>query len=65
MKKANRIVSFDWSMYDQGHVVYRPTQMSHDELCTGLGGAYKSFYSTCSNLPADSRCVASGIARNG
>ena len=28
MKKANRIVSFDWSMYDQGHVVYRPAQMS-------------------------------------
>jgi radical SAM superfamily enzyme YgiQ (UPF0313 family) len=24
MKKANRIVSFDWTMYDQGHVVYRP-----------------------------------------
>src|SRR3977135_2770650 len=24
LKKANRIVSFDWTMYDQGHVVYRP-----------------------------------------
>jgi len=48
MKKANRIVSFDWSMYDQGHVVYRPTQMSPDELRIGLGGAYKSFYSTSS-----------------
>ena len=32
MKKANRIVSFDWTMYDQGHVVYRPAQMSADEL---------------------------------
>ena len=48
MKKANRIVSFDWSMYDQGHVVYRPTQMSPDELRIGLGGAYASFYSTSS-----------------
>src|ERR1700693_1833601 len=28
MKKANRIVSFDWSMYDQGHVVYRPAEVS-------------------------------------
>src|SRR5262249_48561278 len=28
MKKANRIVSFDWTMYDQGHVVYRSAQMS-------------------------------------
>jgi hypothetical protein len=24
MKPAGRIVSFDWTMYDQGHVVYRP-----------------------------------------
>ena len=48
MKKANRIVSFDWSMYDQGHVVYRPAQMSANELRIGLGGAYGSFYSTSS-----------------
>ena len=48
MKKANRIVSFDWSMYDQGHVVYRPAQLSPDELRIGLGGAYGSFYSTSS-----------------
>jgi hypothetical protein len=40
MKKENRIVSFDWSMYDQGHVVYRPAQMSGEELRIGLGGAY-------------------------
>jgi radical SAM superfamily enzyme YgiQ (UPF0313 family) len=48
MKKANRIVSFDWSMYDQGHVVYRPAQMSADELRIGLGSAYGRFYSTSS-----------------
>jgi radical SAM superfamily enzyme YgiQ (UPF0313 family) len=48
MKKANRIVSFDWSMYDQGHVVYRPVHMSADELRIGRGGAYESFYSTSS-----------------
>src|ERR1700756_245396 len=24
MKRADRIVSYDWTMYDQGHVVYRP-----------------------------------------
>src|SRR6266852_5501885 len=48
LKKADRIVSFDWSMYDQGHVVYRPAQMSADELRIGLGGAYGSFYSTSS-----------------
>jgi radical SAM superfamily enzyme YgiQ (UPF0313 family) len=46
MKKANRIVSFDWTMYDQGHVVYRPARMSGEELGIGLGRAYGSFYST-------------------
>jgi radical SAM superfamily enzyme YgiQ (UPF0313 family) len=48
MKKANRIFSFDWSMYDQSHVVYRPEQMSPDELRIGQAGAYGSFYSTSS-----------------
>jgi radical SAM superfamily enzyme YgiQ (UPF0313 family) len=48
MKKANRIISFDWTKYDQGHVVYRPVQMSPEELGIGLRGAYRSFYSTSS-----------------
>ncbi|HET9715594.1 MAG TPA: radical SAM protein [Pseudolabrys sp.] len=43
-KKANRIVSFDWTMYDQGHVVYRPAQMSADELRIGVSDAYANFY---------------------
>ncbi len=45
MKKANRIVSFDWTMYDQGRVVFRPAQMSGDDLRLGLGHAYERFYS--------------------
>src|SRR6266567_4753518 len=48
MKKADRIVSFDWSMYDQGHVVYRPAQMSADELRIGMEGAFRNFYSASS-----------------
>ncbi len=45
MKKAKRIVSYDWTMYDQGHVVFRPASMQPDELRLGLDGAYKGFYS--------------------
>ena len=48
MKKENRIVSFDWTMYDQGHVVYRPAQMSGDELRLGQSRAYENFYSRSS-----------------
>src|SRR5258707_9149029 len=48
MKKAGRIFSFDWTMYDQGHVVYRPAGMSADELRIGQGSAYEGVYSTSS-----------------
>src|ERR1700726_667365 len=48
MKKAGRIVSFDWTMYDQGHVVYHPAGMAADELRIGQGSAYDGFYSASS-----------------
>src|SRR5690349_14912050 len=48
MKKAGRIVSYDWSKYDQGHVVYRPAQMSGDDLRLGVDRAYRNFYGTSS-----------------
>jgi radical SAM superfamily enzyme YgiQ (UPF0313 family) len=44
MKKAGRVVSFDWSKYDQGQVVYRPAQMSAEELRRGHFRAYQEFY---------------------
>ena len=64
MKKAGRIVSFDWSMYDQGHVVYRPAGMSADELRIGQASAYEGFIRVLRSR-AVSRCRASAIARNG
>lgn len=48
LKKVKRIVSFDWTMYDQGHVVYRPARMSGDELRVGQASAYEKFYSKAS-----------------
>jgi radical SAM superfamily enzyme YgiQ (UPF0313 family) len=48
MKKANRIISFDWDKYDQGQVVYRPAQMSGDELRLGQAQAYDAFYALSS-----------------
>ena len=45
MKKANRIVSFDWEKYDQANVVYRPARMTGDELRLGQNTAYETFYS--------------------
>jgi len=44
MKKAERIISCDWDKYDQANVVYRPAQMSGDELRLGHAAAYATFY---------------------
>jgi radical SAM superfamily enzyme YgiQ (UPF0313 family) len=48
MKKAGRIVSFDWQKYDQANVVYRPARMSGDELRLGQNTAYETFYALSS-----------------
>ena len=45
LKKAWRIVSFDWTKYDQANVVYRPAQMTGDQLRLGQTAAYERFYS--------------------
>src|SRR5262249_19063667 len=48
MKKANRIVSFDWEKYDQSNVVYKPAQMTGEELRLGHKAAYETFYAVSS-----------------
>ena len=45
LRKAGRIVSFDWEKYDQANVVYRPAQMTGDQLRLGQTAAYERFYS--------------------
>jgi radical SAM superfamily enzyme YgiQ (UPF0313 family) len=48
MKKANRIVSFDWEKYDQANVVYRPMGMTGEALRLGHISAYETFYAPSS-----------------
>jgi radical SAM superfamily enzyme YgiQ (UPF0313 family) len=48
MKKAGRIVSFDWEKYDQASVVYRPASMTGDRLRLGHISAYETFYAPSS-----------------
>jgi len=48
LKKAERIVSFDWSKYDQSNVVFRPIHMTGDELRLGQEFAYETFYASSS-----------------
>ena len=64
LKKADRIISFDWDKYDQANVVYRPAQMSGDEL--RLGRSRPTTRSTRRRRwRAASRFAASGAGGSG
>ncbi len=45
MLKQKRVVSYDWDKYDQGHIVYRPMNLTPEQLREGHMLAYKKFYS--------------------
>lgn len=45
MVEKDRVVSYDWDKYDQGHVVYRPIGLTPEQLRDGQRHAYEAFYS--------------------
>ncbi|MCK5365564.1 MAG: radical SAM protein, partial [Gammaproteobacteria bacterium] len=45
MQKDKRMVSYDWDNYDQGHIVYKPNQLTPEQLREGHMRAYSKFYS--------------------
>jgi radical SAM superfamily enzyme YgiQ (UPF0313 family) len=46
MKEANRLITYNWDYYDAFNVVFRPKNMTVEELQDGIRWAYYSFYST-------------------
>jgi radical SAM superfamily enzyme YgiQ (UPF0313 family) len=45
LKAAGRLLTEDWSLYDGQHVVYRPKNMTADELLCNTRRAWKQTYS--------------------
>lgn len=45
LEQEGRILTRDWSQYDVFHAVFRPKQMTAEELQQGLVQAYRDFYS--------------------
>ena len=45
LKAAGRLLTEDWSLYDGQHVVYRPKNMTPDELLLNTRRAWKQTYS--------------------
>ncbi|WP_051183041.1 B12-binding domain-containing radical SAM protein [Desulfocurvibacter africanus] len=45
LKRTGRIVSYDWSKYDQAHVVYKPAGMMAETLRDEHRSSFRRFYS--------------------
>ena len=45
LKSEGRILSYDWNLYDGQHVVFRPAQMTVEQLHDGIRTAWKHAYS--------------------
>jgi radical SAM superfamily enzyme YgiQ (UPF0313 family) len=65
LEREGRILHRDWSRYDTGHAVFRPTRMSPDELEEGYVRCYRRVFSHRSiwkHRPADPRAVLPYLA---
>lgn len=45
MRKAGRILTDDWSLYDTRHTIFKPAGMTPEQLEKGYWHSYKKFYS--------------------
>lgn len=64
-QKEGRLLHTDWSLYDTGHVVFRPKQMSAEELAHGYAWIYQRLFSHTSiwrRRPEDWRAVPPYLA---
>lgn len=65
MEAEGRLLHRDWSRYDTAHVVFRPQQMTEEDLARGYAWLYQRLFSHASiwrRRPADWRAVPPYIA---
>jgi radical SAM superfamily enzyme YgiQ (UPF0313 family) len=65
MEAEGRILHRNWSLYDTGHVVFRPKHMAEDQLAQGYAWCYERLFSHASiwrRRPADLRAVLPYLA---
>jgi radical SAM superfamily enzyme YgiQ (UPF0313 family) len=65
METQRRLLHRDWSLYDTGHVVFRPKHLSPEELVQGYHWMYQHLFSLCSiwrRRPEDFRAVLPYLA---
>ena len=65
LESEGRLLHRDWSLYDTGHVVFRPKRMTEEELAQGYAWLYRRLFSHASiwrRRPADWRAVPPYLA---
>jgi radical SAM superfamily enzyme YgiQ (UPF0313 family) len=65
MEAEGRLLHRDWSLYDTGHVVFRPRHMTAGQLAEGYAWCYRRLFSHASiwrRRPADPRAVLPYLA---
>ncbi|MEX0713637.1 MAG: radical SAM protein [Pirellulales bacterium] len=65
MEAEGRLLHKDWSLYDTGHVVFRPRHLSVEELAEGYAWCYRRLFSHRSiwrRRPCDFRAVPAYLA---
>jgi len=65
LEAEGRLLHRDWSLYDTAHVVFRPKQMTQEELAQGYSWLYQRLFSHASiwqRRPSDWRAVMPYLA---
>src|SRR6516225_9373137 len=65
LEAEGRLLHRDWTLYDTGHVVFRPKHMTPEELAEGYAWCYRTLFSHRSiwrRRPADIRAVLPYLA---
>jgi radical SAM superfamily enzyme YgiQ (UPF0313 family) len=65
METEGRLLHKDWSLYDTGHVVFRPKHMTPEELMRGYAWCYRRLFSSASiwrRRPQDASAVLPYLA---
>jgi radical SAM superfamily enzyme YgiQ (UPF0313 family) len=65
MEREGRLLRRNWTLYDTGHVVFRPRHMAVEQLADGYAWCYRRLFSAASiwrRRPADWRAVPPYLA---
>lgn len=61
LEKEGRILTRDWEKYDSFHVVFKPKEMSPEELANGVQRMWEEFYTPLKTLKRSAKSIKLGL----